>query len=512
MATTTRKTYYKELDFSKGMSYDSLIVNTPDGYANVIRNWDPKPEGGLRPREEWTFGSQTGTTSQVYGANSMYWDPVGENVYVFRQANSTTSAVVAKVAEGYSWSTLDSLTMTETINYPVPFASGNNVIVYGSSYFPNSRLRAYTGSGSPVDAETTGLAGLAIAHHKNRFWSGGRTASTLSSRLYYTGLGAYSDWNSSNYIEIAPEDGSRIVDAAVFADGLVIAKRNGLYYLSGDDFYTFRVNRLEGGMGTWGRCIQPTPYGCVIAGAHRVYLWTGGAVQDITGGVNTDYVHNDPQGVSTSYLDKRLYLASNSKIYVRDMETGAWWIHTSSGTSGNEVYDQIRVITKSGYETEYAIFGMPAAWFPTSPSLKGLWYKKYDTNSFSYSPKRDEGSLPPQNFLIHTGYMPLGDGISPVTLKHIYLVYRELPNTGSWAGETGLEVTVTDGNNTDRTKTLTVPIKNKGYATAYRERLDVGMDGLWSIHLHIHHEPEDDEYTTIEINKVVLEYAMENPR
>ena len=185
MATTTRKTYYKELDFSKGMSYDSPFANTPDGYANIIRNWDLSPEGGLQPREEWTYATQTGTSSQLYGANSMYWDPVARDVWVFKQGYNTTSAVVARAEGGVTWSTADTLTMTGTTNYPVPFASGNGVIVYGSSYFPNSRLRAYTGTGSPVDAETTGLAGLALAHHKNRFWSGGRTDSSVSSRLYY---------------------------------------------------------------------------------------------------------------------------------------------------------------------------------------------------------------------------------------------------------------------------------------------------------------------------------------
>lgn len=88
---------------------------------------------------------------------------------------------------------------------------------------------------------TTALTGspsgdFAIVHKERLFVFNSQASGTTNSRLYFSAIGDFSSWPSTNFIDIRPGDGEPLVAGAILQDVLLIFKLNTTWgvYVQGD--------------------------------------------------------------------------------------------------------------------------------------------------------------------------------------------------------------------------------------------------------------------------------------
>lgn len=230
--------------------------------------------------------------------------------------------------ETEDWTERDSVTVVSS--RPVAFSAGMGGVVYVNPDFATMRRW----SGATAAAVTDGPSGRALAFHQDRFFTGGTL--TAPTRLYYSKVGDYTDWTTSvdiddaGYIDIGLEDGSAIESLSVFEGGLLIAKGNSLWFLTGETSDQYSVLPLNGGGAAPGKSTCATPFGIVIADTQTVWLWTGGGVESISEGVENSYEITGY--ASVDYIDHHAYICDSGtgNIFVVNLETGIWQTETVS--------------------------------------------------------------------------------------------------------------------------------------------------------------------------------------
>jgi len=300
-------------------------------------------------------------------------------------------------------------------NYMVPFVVGNGIVLYGNFTFPSGRLRFWNGSAA-ADASAVAVAGRALAYHKERFWSAAPAADP--DRVYYSAVGDHTSWDLNNYIPVGPDDGGIVEDIAPALGGLLIAKSNGIWFLTGDGPNTFVLTKLDGGEGHWGRCICSTPYGAAIAGTQDVYLWQGGSVEPIS--VEHPDYGPGPSWVTTAFRDDKLFITTNGTMWVRDMAAEKW--RNDSGATGADAWS---AICNGGGDLDILL---SVASSSCDPALAGLM----TCNVLSANRVKDEANRG-QVWQISTGFFPLGPLGRPFTVDRVTVLVRQLQNAGAGA-------------------------------------------------------------------------------
>lgn len=373
-----------------------------------------------------------------------------------------------------SWSLIGNITGVEN-SRPLAFASGASRLLV--NHPAASTIRMWDGASFTSVASTP--EGRALTFHKNRFFSAG--TNDTPTRLWWSDIGSATSWPSNNWLEVGQEDGEPIEDIAPAYDGLLIAKRNSVWYATGTFVGTdFNLERLEGGGAAPGRSICPTPYGAIVAGWDSIWLFTGGPLQDIGEAIETSY-HLSGNFVSTAFLNRRVYICDqgNQAMWVYDFNQETWfkeWMVSYSDSPGS-IYtynDMLLSSPKGGANAPFISYRrVPAGTRFRDVGQGGLY--RADTPEFFFNIN------------------------GPITPKYLYVQIRQ---RGGDASEDPMEVyPYYDGVEQD-VRWIT-PQDTQG---TYRYRIDVFGDRVWSVKFAFIHNVGGASDDIMDIERVEFEF------
>lgn len=505
------KRFLKPLTFEGGMTFsESDAAYLPDGAAEILANWVPGRDGGLRVRSDWFRGTQTGTAPTEI--ESIFFSPLAGDLGGVFTAEKTVNAgpsndIEIRRAPNYSspsWSLVDTLAGASggSYNHHVPFVAANGIVLYGNTSFPNDRLRFWNGT-TAADASTVAVAGHTLAFHKERFWAGGTDANP--SRLYYSAIQDHTSWDLNNYIDIGGNDGGKIVDIAQALGGLLVAKSTALYFMTGDGPSNFAITPLDAGEAAVGRTICSTPKGIIIAGTSGIYFWSGGHVERVP----YLYTYVDPSTLFPAYTVNRgphVYIGSKfqNAIECFNLETGARWIEftnePSSPSSTPDLFhfdgvDYISVMTTAGFAAGWdqnAIVGGGR----NGATVPGVSYREGVSPGSTLDLDFDEG------FFVRKKHLVLGDAGKPATLLHMHIMF--LKDVGP--AQADADLTISIANELGTTQTVTVPSESRD-----RYRADFGLTG-YEFDIQFEQHLDVSASLGFDFPRILLEYEVEEVR
>jgi hypothetical protein len=386
-------------------------------YTKSLINWVQEDDGSLQVRTKISNLSQTGTAIPN-GANSVFFcenttiTNVG-GVYAARDTGSSITIHRADDEGSPAWGSAVIDTLASAA-YTVPFAAGNNIVLYGNWTFPSNRLRFWNGT-TVADASTVAIAGRGLTYYKDRFWTCGTAANP--SRLYYSGIADHTSWSLDNYIDVGPNDGGVAEDILPANGGLMIAKSNGLWFLSGRGPSDFALTKIDNGEGNWGRCITVTSYGVVVAGTDEVWLWTGSGPAESISYDFTDYnVSGYP--VTCVFTNNELIITSEPGSYVYNMETQKWRTFQSADAAA----DRIIAVCLGGADLS-TIIGVAKP--GCNAACDGI--QRWITTGINRDKDNANRGI---TYYFSGGFFKLGDAAHLATLRHIHLRVLQR-NTGT---------------------------------------------------------------------------------
>lgn len=234
-------------------------------------------------------------------------------IYAKDRASLTTGA----------WSSVEAISGLSDTTYPVCFAAGMGQVLYTNPSFSTTRRW----NGTTAGAITGAPAGRAVTFFRGRFYIAQGT------KLYYSKLNDPFVWDLNDYEEFGEDDGFDIEDVQPMEDGLVIAKQNSLWFLAGTGPDNYQKDGPIKGNGFRGRSVCVTPFGAIVAGEKRLYLYNG-SVDEISKPIETSYAFTG-SWVTTAYSDDVVYiLDSGSQTTFRfDIRRSAWSLEKLSSSN-----------------------------------------------------------------------------------------------------------------------------------------------------------------------------------
>lgn len=222
-----------------------------------------------------------------------------------------------------AWSSVDTISGLASATEPVSFASGLGQLLYTHPQFSATR----SWDGTTAAAITGAPAGRCVAYNRGRFYVASGT------KLYFSKLNDPFVWDLDDYEEFGEDDGFDIEDVQAMGDGMLVAKQNSLWFLAGtgpDDFQ--KEGPLAGG-GFRGRSICVTPYGAVVAGEKRIYLYNG-SLEEFGKPIQSSYALTGTW-LTTGYSDDVVHIldSGTQTIFVFNIKTSAWSLEKLSGSN-----------------------------------------------------------------------------------------------------------------------------------------------------------------------------------
>jgi hypothetical protein len=387
--------------------------------------------------------------------------------------------LVESLASG-SWTSADADLVVADRSLPVAFASGLGLAIWTHPGMANTRkwdgTTAANLGGIPPE-------GRAAAFYRNRFFIGS------TDDLYFTALGNAEDWTGTDAgnLAVGQGDGEDIEDLAVLADGLVIAKRNSLWFLSGTGPDNFELHPLIPGKGYPGRCLCPTPYGVVVASQKQVWLWSGGAPQVISDGIEGQY---DVGGayVTTAYADDVAYICDRGTgtIWAYDLRREAWWTETIQTASEKPA-------TIASHE-DHLLYG------PSAGTVISLLAYRDEPGG---ERQRDRGIA--ETLRATSPLIPLPID-RPFTPLHLFLQVRQRGGDSTDAG-----LVITPVYNDDEATAKTVSPKDGG-DQVFRTRVDVpSAKALFRVRLELEQTMTTTDEAVLEVERAELVGQLADP-
>jgi hypothetical protein len=436
---------------SNGFSTVGYVAERFTAYEKTVTATGTQNTSATIPAaRDWTGIVATFKAVQLTSAGAHYLvaDDDGTNFDVWRTSD---------IASG-TWALLDGNVPATSLDRgsPVAFATGLERVLWTHKDF--TKTRSWDGNTANAAADVTNAPrGRAMVFYRERFFIGGTKAGAFGAngststvtRLWFSNLGSFSTWGNSDYIDIGREDGEPIEDIAPVGDGLLIAKRSSLWFLSGTGPDNFHLTQLEAGDGYPGRCICIGPHGAMIAGARHMWLWAGGRPEVMSHPVMDSY------SIGGSFVS--MACAGNT-IWVLDQGSGVAWVHDHmNGTWWRELLpggnDQPAII--HAFEKR-VVFG------PLASTLIGPLAYRDEPGS---TRGRDIGLA--MTLRASTPELYVGGAGRGVTPRHLYL---ELRQRSGDQNDAGLQVTpIYDG---VEQAVQTVPAQ--AVARPFTHRLDIG--------------------------------------
>jgi hypothetical protein len=383
-----------------------------------------------------------------------------------------------------TWTAIETVTLASGTNaLPLAMARGLDYFVYTHPTMTVARRWDKT---AVSDATNVPLA-RGLAFHLSRFWAGGTTADPT--KLSFSDLGSVTSWTATNFFYVGRADGEVIEDLLVIENGLLVGKRNSLWFMSGSTTDDFRLDKLNAGGCAPGRSLCATPYGAVIAGMEQVWLWSGGAPQLISRPIEENYEVTG-NFVTTTCVDNKVFICDNgsAKVWVYNLETEAWHTEQRGGTAGSGVG------VVSGYAGSL-LMSQPLS----SSALSLLQYREVDGPR-----ERDEGT--PTNFLLKTPEVWLGSAIAPITPRRLILRLRQRGGDDSDAG-----IVITPYYNGVAASTRTVTPETS--AQVFRTAVSLGQSaGVYSVQFLLSQTNTTSDDALMDIEELIFEYQQQTAR
>ena len=471
------------LVFSKGVDERWEASSLPEGAAALIENWIPEEIGGLRARVGWLNASLTGAPAAPRRARGIGYmgAPIARFVVPNRTVNGYDFLHIPKATlAGGAWTALESVAVADPTKF-VSFATGLGNIFYTTNDF--AAIRRWDGVGAPA-AVAGSKPGKFVYFHKNRLFSGGHP--DYPYRLWYSDLGDYTTWGANSYIDVGKDDGEGLETAVTFDNGLLMAKENTLWFLTGGGPDTFQLHPLDAGGSAPGNTLVATPYGAVICGRESVWLWKGGPPVPISKQIETSYGMTGAF-LSAAYVDDYCKIVDEGTgvMFVVNLATGVWHVEKISSAA-----EAPAVLASQG---QYELAGPRAA---VNGSL--LRYRTFP----ALARVRDAGFA--ETFKVRTPEIWLGGAFGPGTLRHVHMKIRQ---RGGTAAEEGLVVTpIFDGVAADPET-----IAPRATPQVFRETLSLGTDA-YSFQLEVQLVVGAAGAAVMDIEAIDIEYDQENPR
>lgn len=295
---------YKGLDATGAVVTESDTAGASQDWAGVVQTFKAAPAIGQAGRYVVAH-RKSDTEYSIYQQDSR--SPAASSFALIEDIDASTGTA-------------------PTTTRPVAFATGLEGILYTSPDLAAGEVKFWDGDTAVALADAP--TGRAATFHKERFWIGGTT--DKQSRVYYSDLGDATGWDTTdgtgNYIDVNPDDGEPIEDLLPVEDGLLIAKRSSLWFLTGTGLSSFTLHAINQGGGYVGRSLCSIPEGAIIAQERQVWLWSGGtSVELISRPIEANYGIGGTF-VSTAYVNGTVHICDEGTgtVWVFELETGAW--------------------------------------------------------------------------------------------------------------------------------------------------------------------------------------------
>ncbi len=351
-----------------------------------------------------------------------------------------------------TWSLIGSISVSDPTKL-VAMAPG-----FGRLFITNPQLASsYTYDGESLAAITGSPAGRFVVLHNQRVWVGGTDATP--GVLYFSEVGNYGSWDTTNdNLVLEGEAGEPIEDGAPFGDGLVLAKRTSLWFLTGNDRSDFALQRLSDAGAAPGRTVMPTSIGVIVAGRKQVWLWDGSMPDSISKPIESSY------GLTGSWMsvarqDNVVYILDQGSgtMWCLDLVSGSW--HTETLGSGNDAPSAL-------YNYDHYLFAGPR-------NATSAWGTILAYRSFPGTARDKDFDTLSETFQMRTADIALAGpsyGLAP------QMLHFRLRQRGGTAQSTGLTLTpYYDGVAQDP-----IAIDPKPAAGIYAERLRLPPVGFLS--------------------------------
>lgn len=508
--------------FENGLDEFTEPSRLADGFATVLENWVPEPDGSLRSRIGWLAQLNGGqpTARAVIGLG---YNP--RNKQNPADAAHTPALFIANrktplIYEFFHVSvdgiddplenlvSLENVTISgtgATTDEVVPMVMAGGKMLYCSRWFgggARGSLRAWDGPAGTAAAIANSRVGRAMCYYRNRVFTAGglettdpasgpsvvNTHNTQPWRLWFSGLNDITAWdttsltNPAGFIEVGKDDGESIEWIQPFDQGILVAKTNSLYYLAGQGPSTFQLIPLDAGEGAPGRSIVITPYGAIIVGRNDIFLYDGNYPVPISKGVSETWGMVGPW-VTAAYSDGQVYIydAGKSDHVIYDLTTEAW--HSEESVSGAEM------LSMSFTQDDVLYTGIRS-----STTFPLVFYRHIPTGA------RQKDQSFAETMHLMSPELWLAGAATEVTLRHAYIRFRQR-GTG---GATNLVVKAYRNGTLQDTKN----IAPRAAAGVYRQRLDFGPTAYY-ITLEASHVADG---CVFDIEELVIDWEKEKQR
>lgn len=221
-------------------------------------------------------------------------------------------------------------------------------------------------------AEMNMPQGSACVVHKNRLYIvPGETATTNSSRLYFSAPADFTDWPSTNFIDVQGGDGTSLNNLIVYQDNLLLFKSESTHVLAYDldpaDALLRPVNSVVGSHGSHGvvqhentvYCLHHSNVYAIVNFNFELLNIKARFTLDEALPAGTSERH---QSQSLSLLGDRLVVRFFNRTYVLGLRTGTWSEWRKTDTSS---------------DVEWHIFGPLVRIFSTHTASEDVYLTTY---------------------------------------------------------------------------------------------------------------------------------------
>ena len=479
---------------SPGAEVEERDIPQTDDYVHAFSVWTTGATGaqtggwtGSLAVDSWaTVVATFKTTRTTLPAQVQIWLAAhDDNVDEYEVWSIDQASLVAG-----TWTQLDSFATTDR-SQAVAFTLGLGAAWYTSETFDG--IRRYDGNFAQSVAGSP-MGGRCIAVHANRVFCTGPRPGVL----YYSELADGQTWDSDGAGEIDDfgDDGEDIEEITPAFGGLLVGKRNSLYFLSGRGPGEFQVNRLLAGGVAPGRTLIATPYGTVIAGREKVWLFDGSEVRPISKPIEVSYGLTG-NFLSMSFIDDHVDICDEGSgvVWSFDLDPGVW------RTEGLDAGATPSVLYNYG---ERQLFG------PKSSTVAGLlnfrdWPepargKDFDTLAETFRLRTPDWWLAPPN--------------RSLVMRHLTFKLRQ---RGGNATQTGITFTpVYDGVEATGELVQVIPPRDPpvgGTAPfVFEHRVDLGDVDARSFGFELEQVLPSTEASAFDIEEVWAEYEMSEAR
>jgi hypothetical protein len=193
------------------------------------------------------------------------------------------------------------------------------------------------GKWDPVGGYTAVAAipqGEAAKIYKERMYlAPGKSATTNESRLKYSNAGNFDVWGGSDFVDVRPGDGTKLVDLVIYQDNIILLKEDSTYV------FAYDTRPADAVLRDISQIIGATRRNCVVDYEDAIFIYHEGKVYEMVGfnfnRINTKvpftYDPTQPSGGSgwaeevwIARFGDRLVVRYYNKIYVYGLRTQTW--------------------------------------------------------------------------------------------------------------------------------------------------------------------------------------------